>query len=155
MAGARHLGSATSLRFPTFTPTNTPCHRASFAHLAGFCTNTSPVSPTASEEGFERSRLGLNKHYNGVTRLHARRFYYGIRLLPPHKRAAMSARRRRRCGDSVNVDVGPQRPPVRPWDKRRTMGRGAALDDSTPSADVTGPSIERVAHGRSPPGDSA
>ncbi|HYA45323.1 MAG TPA: phytoene/squalene synthase family protein, partial [Acidimicrobiales bacterium] len=31
------------------------------------------------------------KHCEWVTRTHARNFYYGIRLLPPHKRSAMCA----------------------------------------------------------------
>jgi 15-cis-phytoene synthase len=81
------------------------------------------------------------KHCERITRSRARNFYYGIRLLPPHKRAAMCAlyamaRRIDDVGDSEAMD-----------------GRTAALDDIRRSLSLLAKTSSGLPAGTIPPGD--
>ena len=101
------------------------------------------------------------KHCERITRLRARNFYYGIRLLPPHKRAAMCAlyamaRRIDDVGDSVNLDAGPaeaSREAAGQEGPPEQVGRGAALDDIRRSLTLLARASSGLPAGAVPPGD--
>jgi 15-cis-phytoene synthase len=101
------------------------------------------------------------KHCERITRLRARNFYYGIRLLPPHKRAAMCAlyamaRRIDDVGDSTNLGSGPgessgERP--QQHGPSAQAGRETALDEIRRSLTLLARASSGLPVGAVPPGD--
>ncbi len=100
------------------------------------------------------------KHCERITRLRARNFYYGIRLLPPHKRAAMCAlyamaRRIDDVGDSVNPGAGPAYTSREREEQGQSeqVGRETALDEIRRSLTLLARASTGVPAAALPPGD--
>ncbi len=106
------------------------------------------------------------KHCEQITRSRARNFYYGIRLLPPRKRAAMCAlyamaRRIDDVGDSVGPSAGPGQPAEGHPDAPACSAEGGGPEDARMAAlEEIGRSLSFLANapgglpvGSVPPGD--
>ena len=114
-----------------------------------------------SEQSLNDAAVALAyKHCERITRSRARNFYYGIRLLPPRKRAAMCAlyamaRRIDDVGDGVASSPGPAKPAQGlhedgPFEQ---VGRVAALDEIRRSLSLLGKASGGLPAGALPPGD--